>query len=336
MTSVLHETARVDEGIFGYPLVMHVTPLGDTRLRPVVTQRKPVRSVILLAAIMLLLPFISCSRFGSGKASGSGAAGQASRSTVTRGSNNDPAGKSPPKHLTGTVYLDPGHGGVDSGTSGVTNEGVPVDEKTVVLQIALRLAQRLRADGLTVVMTRTTDADPCIKAGDLAPDGESLTAAGVLDDLQCRIDKANASKAQVLLSLHMNSYSDPSVSGTETFYDSARSFAGQNQQFAELVQQNLMDALHAQGYSTPDRGVSADSQTGEESMGTLPSSYNHLVLLGPGVPGQLVPSQMPGALTEIFFLSNPNEATAVTEPGVQDVIADALADAIEAFLTQGG
>jgi N-acetylmuramoyl-L-alanine amidase len=251
---------------------------------------------------------------------------------VTPGSQAGTKGNAP-KNLKGTVYLDPGHGGVDTGTTGVTNDGTEVDEKTVVLQIALRLADRLRADGLKVVMTRTSDADPCITPSDLSSDGQSLSPSGVLADLQCRIDKANDSKAQVLLSLHMNAFSDPSVSGTETYYDSARPFASQNQQLAQLVQQGLMNALHAQGYSTPDRGISSDTQIDAEGVGTLPDSYNHLVVLGPAVLGRLVPSQMPGALTEIFFLSNPAEATAVTQPGVQDLVAGALAGAIESFLS---
>jgi len=187
-----------------------------------------------------------------------------------------------------------------------------------------------------VVMTRTTDVDPCIKPSDLSPDGQSIKLGGVLDDLQCRINKANASKAQVLLSLHMNAFSDPSVSGTETFYDSDRPFSNQSQRFAQLVQDDIINALHAQGYTTPDRGISADGDVGGESMGTLPDSYNHLVLLGPGVPGELTPSNMPGALCEMLFLSNPSEATAAADPSVQNIIAGAISNAIETFLSQGG
>lgn len=311
--------------------------LTTTRIRQRRSSRTRGRgfaSVVVVA--LLLLPGISCARPGSGKGSGSDPSQPPLLKIVTPGSAGSTTRSNAPRHLKGTVYLDPGHGGVDTGTTGVTNGGTEVDEKTVVLQISLRLADQLRADGLKVVMSRTTDADPCIKPSDLTPDGQSLSPSGVLDDLQCRIDKANASQAQVLLSLHMNAFSDPSVTGTETYYDSARPFAGQNQQLAQLVQQNLMNALHAQGYSTPDRGISADTQIDAEGVGTLPDSYNHLVMLGPAVPGQLVPSQMPGVLTEIFFLSNPTEATAVTQPGVQEIIAGALADAIESFLGGAG
>lgn len=286
------------------------------------------RSIRASATLLLLLPLVSC---GGHPANSKTPTSNSVLPIPIVNSNN-----SGPKRVTGTVYLDPGHGGIDQGTSGYTANGTLVYEKTVVLQIALLTAQRLRADGLTVVMTRTSDADPCITPADLTPDGTAMTPSGVLADLQCRIDKANASNAQVLLSLHMNAYSDPSVSGTETYYDDSRPFSAQNQRLAQLVQQDVINALHAQGYVTPDRGIAADSQDNAESMGTLPATYNHLVLLGPGVPGQLVPSQMPGALCEIFFLSNPSEATAVTDPSVQNLIAGALAQAIETFLQQGG
>lgn len=234
------------------------------------------------------------------------------------------------------VVLDPGHGGIDTGTSGTAEDGTLVEEKNVVLQIALRTAQRLRSDGITVVMTRTGDADPCATPADLTPDGTALTPEGELADIQCRIDKANASHAQALVSFHMNAFSDASVAGTQTFYDPTRSFGAQNQRLAQLIQQSVIDALHAQGYSTPDRGVADDTQLQVETINGQPSTYNHLDLLGPALPGKLNPSQMPGALSEIFFLSDPAEATAAIDPSVQDLIAGAFATAIEQFLKNPG
>ena len=64
------------------------------------------------------------------------------------------------------------------------------------------------------------------------------------------------------------------------------------------------------------------------SLGTLPDDYNHLVLLGPAISGRLRPTQMPGALNEVFFLTNPAEATAATDPSVQDLVASGYAQAV--------
>ena len=234
------------------------------------------------------------------------------------------------------VFIDPGHGGVDTGTIGTTTDGAEVEEKTIVLAIALRTANYLRRDGYDVVLSRTDDSLPGSTPADYSADGQMLTPDGVLADLQRRIDRANASHASVLLSIHLNGFSDPSVGGSETFYDASRSFGSRNQRFASLVQNSLIDAYRANGYTTPDRGVTDDEDLATESLGSLDGNYNHLVLLGPAVPGRLRPSQMPGALSEPLFLSNPAEASAVSQPDMQDLIANAYVHAIEQFLQSNG
>ncbi|MGH2460276.1 MAG: N-acetylmuramoyl-L-alanine amidase family protein [Chloroflexota bacterium] len=234
------------------------------------------------------------------------------------------------------VFLDPGHGGVDTGTIGTTADGTVVDEKTVALAIALRTALALRHDGLGVVLSRSDDSLPGSTSSDYTSDGTELTPDGVLADLQRRIDRANGSGARVLLSIHLNAFDDPSIGGAETFYDSSRPFSARSLRFATLVQETLIDRLRAAGYDTPDRGVTDDQDLAIESLGSLAGDYHHLVLLGPGVSGRLRPSQMPGALSEPLFLSNPPEATAAIQPAMQDLIANAYARAIEAFLREGG
>lgn len=230
------------------------------------------------------------------------------------------------------VFIDPGHGGVDTGTIGTTNDGTEVEEKNIALALALQTAEDLRQAGVEVVLSRTNDSLPGSVPADYTDNGTVLTPDGVLADLQRRIDRANASGAQVLLSIHLNAYSDPSVGGTQTFYDGARPFSDQSKRFATLVQQNVVDALRADGFNFPDRGATDDQDLQAESLGALNENYNHIVLLGPAVPGRLRPSQMPGALCETLFLSDPAEATAVVRPGVQKVIAAAFAKAVEQFL----
>ncbi|HEX3724352.1 MAG TPA: N-acetylmuramoyl-L-alanine amidase, partial [Nitrolancea sp.] len=218
--------------------------------------------------------------------------------------------------------------GVDNGATGTTIDGETVYEKTIALALAQRTATKLRAAGYKVVLSRTTDALPGLLASDLTPDGQSLTDQGVLNDLQRRIDRANASGAKFLLSIHLNANDDPSVSGTTTYYDSTRTFAAANLQFAQLVQTDLISGLRAKGYTTPDLGVLDDTDLDGNDLGVLPGTYNHLVLLGPASPGQLRPSLMPGALNESLFLSNVSEATAATQAAMQDLLASGYARAI--------
>lgn len=238
---------------------------------------------------------------------------------------------SPTPHRA-TVFVDPGHGGVDTGTIGYTENGTVVEEKMVALAIARQTAQYLDRDDVAVVLSRTNDSLPGIEPSDYEADGTSLTADGVLNDLQRRIDRANASGASVLLSIHLNAFDDPSIGGTQTFYDSSRPFAAQNERFATLVQNDLIASLRAGGYDTPDRGITVDQDLITDRFGTLGADYHHLVLLGPAVQSRLRPTTMPGALSESLFLSDPAEATAAADPGMQDLIARAYTRAIEQFL----
>ncbi len=232
------------------------------------------------------------------------------------------------------VFLDPGHGGVDTGAIGTTDDGTEVDEKTVTLAIALRTAARLRHDGISVALSRTSDTLPGATAADYTADGSMLSPEGVLNDLQRRVDRANASGARVLLSIHLNAFDDPSERGTVTFYDSSRPFASRSEHFAELIQTSLIRGFRAQGWDTPDRGVVDDLELVTDRFGTLGMGYHHLVVLGPGEPGVLRPSKMPGALSESLFLTNPAEATAAARADIQDLIASAYTQAIEQYLRE--
>lgn len=109
-----------------------------------------------------------------------------------------------PGNLSGkTVVLDPGHGGKFNGAQGI------VIEETVNLQIALKVRDKLQAQGAKVLMTRTTDT--------------ACTPYGTYNqDLLCRPALATKNHANVFVSIHANS-GTPSASGAETFwYNSGR------------------------------------------------------------------------------------------------------------------
>lgn len=99
-----------------------------------------------------------------------------------------------------TVVVDPGHGGFDRG-------GIPgqrVAEKTMALDVALRVAKKLRAAGYNVIMTRDSD---------------------VFIPLGVRVAIANAHPDAVFVCIHFNSATRAEANGIETYYyhnDSAR------------------------------------------------------------------------------------------------------------------
>jgi N-acetylmuramoyl-L-alanine amidase len=93
-----------------------------------------------------------------------------------------------------TIVFDPGHGGEDPGTSGEFG----TREKDITLDIARRLQQRLsHYDGYCVLLTRTAD--------------ETLS-------LESRIEFANAHKADLFVSIHVNNIPNKPYSIIETYY----------------------------------------------------------------------------------------------------------------------
>jgi N-acetylmuramoyl-L-alanine amidase len=228
-----------------------------------------------------------------------------------------------------TVFIDPGHGGLDPGVVGGPRAH-PVLEKDVTLAVASRLSDLLRAAGYRVVMARTQDTT-VIKLSASDSVYGSLTAGAEHRDLAARAACANAAGAAALLSIHFDAFADPTVGGTETWYDSARVFAQANHRLATDMQSALVAAL-----GTSDRGVWTDDQLAAPTLTTSGSTYNHLIELGPLSAGWVDdPSQMAGALVEPLFLTKPSEAQTAADPAGQQVIAAALESGVEKFLAGG-
>jgi N-acetylmuramoyl-L-alanine amidase len=98
------------------------------------------------------------------------------------------------------VVLDPGHGGFDRG-------GIPgqrVNEKTMNLDVALRVRAILAANGYRVVMTRSTD---------------------VFIPLGTRVAIANAYSNAIFVCIHFNSATRRGANGIETYFYSSESLS---------------------------------------------------------------------------------------------------------------
>lgn len=90
------------------------------------------------------------------------------------------------------VYLDPGHGGYDPGAS-----GNGIIEKNLVLDLSLKIRDKLEALGIKVIMSRTSD---------------------VYVSLRDRSSGANSLNPDIFISVHINSAGVTSASGIETYY----------------------------------------------------------------------------------------------------------------------
>jgi N-acetylmuramoyl-L-alanine amidase len=91
------------------------------------------------------------------------------------------------------VVIDPGHGGFDRG--GIPGQQVP--EKTMALDVGLRLKLKLQAAGYRVVMTRDTD---------------------VFVPLPTRVAIANSYSNAIFVCIHFNSATRSGANGIETYY----------------------------------------------------------------------------------------------------------------------
>jgi N-acetylmuramoyl-L-alanine amidase len=132
---------------------------------------------------------------------------------------NDPAPTTGPSPVAGKVIvIDPGHGGTNPGAVGVTG----LLEKVVVLDVSLRVAEKLRQAGATVVMTRSGDS--------------TLYLAN-------RVTVAQSARAHAFVSIHANAHPDRNISGTETYYYRNKANYLEGYYLAAHLQNELVKAL---------------------------------------------------------------------------------------------
>lgn len=204
------------------------------------------------------------------------------------------------------VAIDPGHGGGDTGATGILPAGTPtglpprtdaqgrtvIYEKDVNLDIAVRLDAYLRARGARTILTRTKD---------LAGGDQPYTT--VTADLKARTDIANEAGVDLFVSIHNNSLNATS-SGTETYHFYYASPASRT--LAQDIQHELVASLRL-----PDRGV---------------RTAGFYVLRN---------TRMPAVLVEGAFLSNPSEALLLADQVFRQRFAEAVGRGIEAFSASG-
>jgi N-acetylmuramoyl-L-alanine amidase len=225
-----------------------------------------------------------------------------------------------------TVFLDAGHGGIDPGGVGTTENGASVEESQINLDIEMDVLALLRPQGYRVVVSRSEQTTVLrLTPGDVS--GDELTAAAAHADVAARDVCANLAHASILIGIYQNSGYDGEA-GCLTAYDPDRPFAADNLRLATLLQDDVLTAMNQRGLDIPDAGVTSDSGLGSaETYGAY--SYPHLMLLGPAQPGYFsTPSQMPGALIEPLFLTDPFEASVAASASGQQLIAGGIAQAV--------
>jgi N-acetylmuramoyl-L-alanine amidase len=169
--------------------------------------------------------------------------------------------------------------------------------------------------------------------------GNELTLLGSHDDEAARDVCANKSHADVLVGIYFDAGYSSSNAGVVTGYDTDRPFSADNLRLANLVQNDVLNAMNAQGWGIPNEGAQSDSGLGsvaptdsDTGIAAEAENYNHLLLLGPASPGYFsTPSLMPGVVIEPLFITDPFEADIADSTSGQQVIARGIAQAVTQY-----
>ncbi|MFJ7737378.1 N-acetylmuramoyl-L-alanine amidase [Lysinibacillus sp. NPDC097287] len=130
-----------------------------------------------------------------------------------------------------TIMIDPGHGGVDIGTTGLTYGTI---EKELNLTVAQNIKQELEErTAATVILTRDKDIDL----------GHNQKEA-----LHRRIEISNNVSPDLYLSVHHDAFTDPSVNGITTHYSSQQK---KSKKLAKL----LHSSIFKQNINAKNRGI---------------------------------------------------------------------------------
>ena len=216
-----------------------------------------------------------------------------------------------------TIVVDPGHGGVETGAIGPGG----IQEKELTLQLArdlmARLEQRLP---VRVVLTRSDDT--------ILP-------------LDSRTAIANQNKADLFISLHLNSSLGSGAHGAETYFlssqatDTRAASAAAAENTAAAVGPGV-DENHDLQLILWDLAQSHHLAESQRFAGMVQAELNDaLQLKDRGVKQApfrvLMGAAMPAVLVEVGFLSNPEEEGNLQKPAYRAELVDALVRAVTRY-----
>jgi N-acetylmuramoyl-L-alanine amidase len=221
------------------------------------------------------------------------------------------------------VALDPGHGGEDPGAIGPGG----TREKDVVLQIALRLRDRINAiPNMRAYLTR--DADFFVP-------------------LHIRVQKARRVQADLFISIHADAFFTPRPQGASVF---ALSEKGASSSAARWIadKENSADLVGGVNVKAKDAQV----QKALLDMSTT-AQINDSLKLGGAMLGEigsvgklhkprveqagfavLKAPDIPSVLVETAFISNPDEEAKLRSEAYQVQLADALMRGISSYFAK--
>jgi len=222
-----------------------------------------------------------------------------------------------------TITLDPGHGGEDPGAVGKGGSF----EKNVTLAVAKRLKARIDAEpNMRAVLTRDSD---------------------FFVPLQMRVQKARRVQSDLFLSIHADAWIKPDARGSSVFVLSERG-ASSTQARMLAQRENEADLVGGVNLAAKDlflaRTLLDLSQTatindslklGKYLLGELGNVNTlHKDHVEQASFAVLKAPDIPSALIETAFISNPEEERRLNDDAYQDKLADAIVRGVRQYFTR--
>ncbi len=221
-----------------------------------------------------------------------------------------------------TILIDPGHGGEDDGAKAETVGRTPpelIKEKDIAMSIAKRIYDKLLDKNYTAFLTRSFDRTVSL------PERAAI---------------AEKTKADLFISIHINSSPTGPASGFETYYlGNADDWAIKKVEKAEnvqtkgdefVVQQILVDLVIDQTVSTSKPLAQTIHSEIKSSVGRKYGIHSRGIK--PGMFYVLALSKRPGVLLEVGFISTQKERVRMLNPQFQEDYANAVVKGIESFI----
>jgi N-acetylmuramoyl-L-alanine amidase len=221
------------------------------------------------------------------------------------------------------IVIDPGHGGIDSGTVGVDG----TMEKNVVLAEGLKLRKALQRAGYTVFMTRETD---------------------IFIPLPERVNISRAHSADLFISLHADSNPDASVNGASIYTLSA---SGSDREAAALArkenQSDIIAGVDLSGENSPVASIlvalaQRDTMNRSSRFAEMAvTELSHATDILPREPHRsagfavLKAPDVPAVLIELGYLSNTHDDGQMVTERWRDGVATAIASAVDRNFAPG-
>jgi N-acetylmuramoyl-L-alanine amidase len=227
-----------------------------------------------------------------------------------------------------TVVIDPGHGGKDPGA--ITKNG-KYKEKDITLSVALKLGNMIKSKypDIKVIYTRSTDK---------------------YVELSQRAAIANRNRADLFISIHVNSAKATQARGTETFVMGAHK---SEDNFEVCKTENSVIVIE-DDYQTKYAGFDPNSPESYIIFSLLQNMHQEQsIKYAAHVQGQfakgpitvnrgvkqggllvLWKTTMPAVLTELGFISNPKDCSVLVSRSGQEQFAGKLFNAFEAYMKE--